>query len=47
LVEQNARAALSISDRCYVLEVGKVTLQGAGKDLLDNDNVRKAYLGGH
>lgn len=47
LVEQNARAALSIADRAYVLEVGKVTLQGAGKDLLYNDEVRKAYLGGH
>jgi branched-chain amino acid transport system ATP-binding protein len=47
LVEQNARAALSIADRCYVLEVGKITLQGAGKDLLHNDEIRKAYLGGH
>jgi branched-chain amino acid transport system ATP-binding protein len=45
LVEQNARAALSIADRAYVLEVGKITLQGTGKELLRNDAVKKAYLG--
>jgi branched-chain amino acid transport system ATP-binding protein len=47
LVEQNARAALSIVDRAYVMEVGNITLQGTGKELLRNDEVRKAYLGGH
>jgi branched-chain amino acid transport system ATP-binding protein len=47
LVEQNARVALSVADRCYVLEVGKITLEGAGKDMLNNDEIRKAYLGGH
>jgi branched-chain amino acid transport system ATP-binding protein len=47
LVEQNARAALSIADRAYVMEVGNITLEGKGKELLHNDEVRKAYLGGH
>ncbi len=46
LVEQNARAALSIADRAYVMEVGKIALEGSGKELLNNDAVRKAYLGG-
>jgi len=46
LVEQNARAALSIADRAYVLEVGNVVIQGTGKELLHNDEVLKAYLGG-
>lgn len=46
LVEQNARAALSIADRAYVLEVGRISLEGSGKELLNNDEVRKAYLGG-
>jgi len=45
LVEQNAQAALSLADHGYVLEVGKIVLKGPGKDLLVNDNVRKAYLG--
>ena len=45
LVEQNAQAALSLADHGYVLEVGKIVLQGTGKDLLVNDAVRKAYLG--
>jgi branched-chain amino acid transport system ATP-binding protein len=45
LVEQNAQAALSLADLGYVLEVGKIVLKGTGKDLLVNDNVRKAYLG--
>jgi len=45
LIEQNAKAALEISDYAYVLEVGKITLEGKGKDLLDNEDVRKAYLG--
>lgn len=46
LIEQNANMALSIADRGYVLETGKVTLSGDAKELLANDNVRKAYLGG-
>ncbi len=45
LVEQNAQAALSLADHGYVLEVGKIVLEGTGKDLLVNDAVRKAYLG--
>ena len=45
LVEQNAQAALSLADHGYVLEVGKIVLEGTGKDLLGNDDVRKAYLG--
>jgi len=46
LVEQNARAALSIANRAYVLEVGNVALQGSGEELLNNKEVKKAYLGG-
>jgi branched-chain amino acid transport system ATP-binding protein len=45
LVEQNAAMALSIADRGYVLETGSVALQGAGKELLHNEQVRKTYLG--
>lgn len=45
LVEQNANMALSIAHRAYVLETGKVVLEGNAKDLLGNDEVRKAYLG--
>ena len=45
LVEQNAQMALSIATRGYVLETGKVVLTGEGHDLLENDAVRKAYLG--
>ncbi|MEI2764566.1 MAG: ABC transporter ATP-binding protein [Dermatophilaceae bacterium] len=45
LVEQNARAALKLADRGYVLEVGKIVLDGTGTDLLHSDEVRKAYLG--
>jgi len=45
LVEQNAQAALRLADRGYVLEVGKIVLQGTGKELLASDDVRKAYLG--
>lgn len=45
LVEQNAQMALSIADRAYVLETGKISLSGDAKDLLHNDKVRKAYLG--
>ena len=46
LVEQNAQKALSIADRAYVLETGSITMSGTGQELLHNDNVRKAYLGG-
>ena len=46
LVEQNAQAALSIADRAYVLETGKITLSGTGAELMASDQVRKAYLGG-
>lgn len=45
LVEQNAHMALSIADRAYVLETGKIVLEGNAKELLDHDDVRKAYLG--
>ncbi len=46
LVEQNARQALKVADRGYVLEIGKITLSGSGQELLDNPEVKKAYLGG-
>jgi len=45
LIEQNAKAALEISDYGYVMETGVITISGTGKDLLVNDQVRKAYLG--
>ena len=45
LVEQNAHMALSIADRAYVLETGRIVMEGAAKELLTNDDVRKAYLG--
>mgnify|MGYP003301662490 CR=1 FL=1 len=45
LVEQNAKAALSIADRAYVLETGKVVLEGDAKELLNNEAVKEAYLG--
>lgn len=45
LVEQNAKKALAIADRAYVLETGNVSLSGKASDLLNDDNVRKAYLG--
>lgn len=45
LVEQNAVAALGISDRGYVLETGEVILEGAGRDLMENPEVKRAYLG--
>lgn len=45
LVEQNAKMALSISDRAYVLETGRITLEGNGKELLQDEKVKKAYLG--
>lgn len=46
LVEQNAQMALSIADRAYVLETGRIVNTGTGKELLDDDSVKKAYLGG-
>ena len=46
LVEQNAQMALSVADRAYVLETGKITLSGTGDELIHSDEVRKAYLGG-
>jgi branched-chain amino acid transport system ATP-binding protein len=46
LVEQNARMALAIADRAYVLETGKITLEGTGEELAKDERVRKAYLGG-
>lgn len=46
LVEQNAKKALSISNRAYVLETGKIVLEGDAKELMENDAVKKAYLGG-
>ena len=44
LVEQNAKKALSIADRAYVLETGMITLSGKASDLLNDDKVKKAYL---
>ena len=46
LVEQNAQMALSVADRAYVMETGKITLQGTGAELAQSDRVKKAYLGG-
>lgn len=45
LVEQNAKKALSIADRAYVLETGKISLSGKASDLINDENVKKAYLG--
>lgn len=45
LVEQNAKMALSISDRAYVLETGRITMEGKASDLMNDPRVRKAYLG--
>lgn len=45
LVDQNARAALRVADRGYVIETGRIVLTGGGDDLLDNEQVREAYLG--
>lgn len=46
LSEQNAKKALQCADRAYVLQTGNITLHGTGKELLNNQNVRRAYLGG-
>jgi branched-chain amino acid transport system ATP-binding protein len=47
LVEQNANHALRLSDRAYVMVNGEIRLTGTGKELLSNEEVRNAYLGGH
>ena len=46
LVEQNANKSLAISDRAYVLENGSITLTGTGKELMESEEIKKAYLGG-
>ena len=46
LVEQNAKKALSIANRAYVLEIGRMTKTGTGAELLDDEDIKKAYLGG-
>ena len=45
LVEQNAKKALSIADRAYVLETGRIVLEGNAKELMNDDSIKKAYLG--
>jgi len=45
LVEQNARAALNISDRAYVMETGKIIMQGSSEELLNHNQIKRAYLG--
>ena len=45
LVEQNARLALGVSERCYVFQTGSIAFCGMTKEMLDHDRVRKAYLG--
>ena len=46
LVEQNAKKALSIANRAYVLEIGKIVKTGTGTELLADEDIRRAYLGG-
>lgn len=46
LVEQNAKMALSIADYAYVIETGRIVLEGEAKKLLENNAIKKAYLGG-
>ena len=46
LVEQNAEMALRIADRAYVLESGRITVSGTGRELAQSDSIKKAYLGG-
>ena len=46
MVEQNAYKALQLAGRAYVMETGRITLEGPAKDLMQNDHVKKAYLGG-
>lgn len=45
LIEQNANMALRIADKAYVLETGKITMEGTGKELLENESIKEAYLG--
>ena len=45
LVEQNAKKALSIANRAYVLETGKIVKEGAARDLLNDESIKKAYIG--
>ena len=45
-MEQNAEMALSIADRAYVMETGRITLSGTGEELAASEEVQKAYLGG-
>ena len=45
LVEQNAKKALAISDRVYVLETGSITMEGNAADLINDERIKKAYLG--
>jgi branched-chain amino acid transport system ATP-binding protein len=47
LVEQMARQALGVADRAYVLETGRITAEGSGRELLDDPKVKAAYLGSH
>jgi ABC-type branched-subunit amino acid transport system ATPase component len=47
MIEQNARRGLEISDRGYVLQLGKNSYQGSSRELLDDPEVRRAFLGGH
>lgn len=46
LVEQNAKMALSIADRAYVIETGRIVMNGTGEELLNSEDIKKAYLGG-
>ncbi len=46
LVEQNAKMALGIADRAYVIETGRIVMSGSGEELLNSDSIKKAYLGG-
>ncbi len=46
LVEQNAKIALTLASRGYVLETGRITMEGDTADLIDNEDVKRAYLGG-
>jgi branched-chain amino acid transport system ATP-binding protein len=45
LIEQNARAALAIADKGYVIETGRIVKSGTGRELLESDDVKRAYLG--
>ena len=45
LIEQNANMALHVADRAYVIENGKISMEGTGRELLENEKVRDAYLG--